>query len=105
VSTQKFKKIALPYETHEQVKPLDKIIPLHEYSLDYILRALKTHNWCRTKAAKSLGVGVRTIRSWISDLKVIGFEIPEIKEPDKALMRENAALKKKIEMLKERIKK
>ena len=50
---------------------------LKEVIREHVLRVLEHHNWNRVKAAKALGISIRTLRIYLSRYREQGFEIPE----------------------------
>lgn len=42
-----------------------------------LIDALERNGWNRTRAAKDLGVCLRTVRTWVAQMKEAGFEIKD----------------------------
>lgn len=99
MGTLKYKQTVIHAQSFEDVKPLtDPAVPIHEYTLNYVLRVLKTYDWNAKVAAKAIGVGERTMRNWVFDLKILGFKFPAMTNSELALQKENEKLRKRLEM-------
>jgi len=55
------------------------VVSLEIIELALVLVHLEHNDWCRTHAAKSIGMSLRTMRNKINTLKLYGFDIPESK--------------------------
>lgn len=58
-------------------RPTTKELTLFDMQLKLIHRRLKRHHWIRERAAKSLGMGARTLYDKIQLLRHHGFEVKE----------------------------
>lgn len=65
--------------THTDDK--DSPASLEEVMRQHILAVLKKFNWNRTKAAKALGISIRTLRNKLHEYRQQGILIPDSKEP------------------------
>lgn len=50
---------------------------LKDLKRDHVIETLKFFHWNRAKAARSLGVSLRSVRIYIIEYRALGIEIPD----------------------------